>query len=113
MFTFGILSSHLPYVAFAAFYLFYLFFPSQFKQLDDEPIKIDDQKIISIQILQQETQTQQTENYQFQVITENQDCSNDISPKYHSIIKIPILNNNQGPRTRYFSPLFSRPPPSV
>lgn len=113
MFTFGILSSHLPYVAFAAFYLFYLFFPSQFKQLNDEPVKTGEEETINIQISEEETQVQQIANYQFQFIAENLKSSPDISPEYYLLIQVPLLNSNQGAGIRYYSPLFSRPPPVV
>lgn len=48
MFTFGILSSHLPYVAFVAVYLFYLLMPSQFTQLDETAQLNEEEKTIQI-----------------------------------------------------------------
>ncbi|HBL74656.1 MAG: hypothetical protein A2W90_24455 [Bacteroidetes bacterium GWF2_42_66] len=110
MFTFGILSSHIPYVAFVAFYLFYLLFPSQFKQ--DDPANTDDKKIVFIERSYQAEQVQQPAiSYYFQADAEIQEQPTDISPEHQVITQIPVLNNNQGPGIQFYSPLFSRPPP--
>ncbi len=109
MFTFGILSSHIPYVAFVAFYLFYLIFPSQFEQHD--PVKTGDEKVIFVESNNQAEQILQTAGFYFQVEAENQETQIDFSPGYQTIERILIRNDRQIPGISFYSPLFSRPPP--
>ena len=109
MFTFGILSSHIPYVAFVAFYLFYLIFPSQFEQHDS--IKTGDEKILFVESIAPAEQVLQAAGFYFQVEAETQETQIDFSPECQTMERIPIRNDRPIPGIPFYSPLFSRPPP--
>ncbi len=111
MFTFGILSSHLPYVAFIAFYIFYLFFPSLLDKHDNETIDTSEEKILFVAPAHQAEQTGESAVDYFQHLSASQQQGKNISPQYQLLLKIPILSNNQKPEIRFYSSVFSRPPP--
>jgi|GEM_PF-2516069 len=111
MFTFGILSSHLPYVAFIAFYIFYFFFPSALAKHDNEMTGIPEEKIFPVDSVHQSAQTEQSSAGYFQHLAELQKQEENISPQYRLLSEIPIPDDNRKPGIRFYSFVFSRPPP--
>lgn len=111
MFTFGILSSHLPYVAFVAVYLFYLLMPSQFKQLDDSAVLADNEKCIQ---LTSDTVSQHTDSASSYFYADNVAETLSVSTNLPLIPGIKICfccHDIHHPDFKLFHSLFSRPPP--
>ena len=112
MFTFGILSSHLPYVAFVAVYIFYLLMPSQFKQLDDSVAFADNEKCIQLSNDTASQQTNSASSYFFGDTVADSHCFSTDSPPI-PVLKISFYCHDiHYPEFKLFHSLFSRPPPA-
>ena len=111
MFTFGILSSHLPYVALVAFYLFYLFFPNQLKQNTQDEDQLAENKSVTIDLSDQVQKANQDTDYFFQDSFAEAESKDVVRPVFQLVLTIPVINNDQGPGIPIYSALFCRPPP--
>ncbi|MDX9881174.1 MAG: hypothetical protein RBS73_03845 [Prolixibacteraceae bacterium] len=108
MFTFGILSSHIPYVAFVVFYLVCLLFPSRLQPVE---LPSPGEEKISLAEISAVEQAAHDWVFSFQSDAETREQQSDLSPGYHTIIKIPLRNSSQRTGICFFPSLFSRPPP--
>lgn len=116
MFTFGFLSSHIPYAAFVAFYLFYFFFPTLSKRQEEniDP-QITNAKVISGEEFAPNIQDEGAIAVCSYFVVKKQ-IKEELAitpPIQRCIVKIPGINEKRNPESLFCFARFSRPPPTL